>query len=165
MELLDKKGPWKDAWQALVFVAAAGGLALAFVGIGVWIVRRIGAGEAPVPLRLTPAAGLDGFGNVQLRRSDAVHDGFRIITIPVGNTPARIVGTSAGDPRSVVISTDQPIRVLETSEVSSERGFYVPANIPYTVPHGVGPNDELWAVRAGDANATVSISVRRHLFR
>lgn len=138
-----------DFWDALFKVAAAGGLALFFVGIGYYLARRQEQG-----LGLFPAGApkLPNGGRARMT------GGIGGNSYTVGATPVKIVdSTVSGIERTVIISTDQAIRVGP----QAENGMIIPGGVhPFTYPFPLRPDDELWAVRATNATATVAVTQR-----
>lgn len=78
----------------------------------------------------------------------------------IGSSPQRILNTTSyGIERTVVISTDQAIRVGTTA--SASQGMLIPGNNqPFSWPFKLQADDELFAVRAGSEDATVTVTSR-----
>ena len=146
-------------WEHFVPVVV---VVLALCGLGYWLGRRArpapvtlpdalpDAGPMPVlqPAKPAQATVLRGVGDWAF--------GNERSTL-VGATPVRVLLRSKSGPRMVTISADEPFRVSDSSTVSSARGVYVPGGQPYRWPVPLGPEVELWAVRAGDNSASVSV--------
>lgn len=157
-----------DRWYStLLFVAAAGGLALTFVGIGYWFAARraraLPAGAQPSTLALT-----DGFGappdappfkRLGDERTASPADPFVVIPTLVSTTPVPILRRASRKmgTRRVAISTDQPIRVAPGNPLDAARGFYIDSS--RTLPVEMPFNVEIFAVRAGAQDANVAVSV------
>lgn len=166
----------KQNWEALLFVLAAGGVALAFVGVGWYLANKRREEESP---RL---AGLDALERWMMHaapepsalppppqrpvpaivpKTSHPLEGS-LGRIVVTNSPTQLVSSGGGGvyAKDVTITTDQPIRVdYYGGSVSATSGIYVAAGQPVTIT--VGPNQQLWAIRASGANANVGTHSQR----
>jgi len=156
-----RRDAWDDIWHALLVAVAAGGAIVVLAGL--W--KRFVTDRRPAQPAALPVGELAAAPPAQLAAAPAPLDSSpfspRVQTVTVGASVEKILEPNgSGYARRVVISTDQPIRVLNNADVSSTRGFYVAAGDPWAWPDDLGPNEELYAVRAGASNASVSVLAR-----
>ena len=152
---------WKDAWQALAFVAAAGGLALVFAGLGVWLYRGRGQGRGLSVRRVVssprtaPRAQLSSLGG------PVPAPNFSSVRVPEDGAEI-IVNKTVGGDRFVTISTDVDIQIFDSSNVDGT-GLLLPAsNSPFDFGR-LGASSELYATSVGGSDANVGIVQRRGL--
>lgn len=141
----------------LGLVVAAGLVACAFIGIGIWLARRGGAPSAS----LNPFSGLGGNLSLPASKSNQLLTMAPFDRFTVSSTPVLISGQDRfRRRRQIDITADQDIIIWHSKIIEpGGNGILVTSSTPGKFGP-IAPEVEIWAVRSTGSDANVGVHVR-----